>query len=74
MTRVLFNVAWWLVIIGSLGLLGYVAYELFVDTDIPIVLKVLAAALIGGLVLGLGVVGQQRMVTQKADPYSDVQS
>tara|TARA_Y100000588_G_scaffold317268_1_gene346258 strand:- start:2157 stop:2348 length:192 start_codon:yes stop_codon:yes gene_type:complete len=63
-----------LVIIGSLGLLGYVAYELFVDTDIPIVLKVLAAVLIGGLVLGLGVVGQQRMVTQKADPYKDVQS
>ena len=66
MTRVLLSVAWWLVIVGSLGWMGYVAYECFVADDISMVLKVLAAALIGGLVLGLGVVGQQRLVAQRS--------
>jgi hypothetical protein len=67
------GIGWLLFIGGLLILAGYVIYEFVIDTSLTLGVKLLFAAIYGGMgVLFISVL-RQRLIERKSDKYKDVE-
>lgn len=73
MDKALRGVGWVLFAGGLLALVGFAIYAVAFDDETPLALKLLFAALYGGLALLLVAVLRQRLRERKTDKYRDVQ-
>jgi len=67
------GIGWLMFIGGLLVLAGYVIYEFVIDTSMPLGVKLLFAAIYGGMGVLFFSVLRQRMIERKSDRYKDVE-
>ena len=71
-TKSLRGAGWLLLIGGVIGVVGIVLYALLFDDQTPLYIKLIVAAVYGGLGLLLLSVLRQRLIERKTDKYKDV--
>jgi len=67
------GIGWLLFIGGLLILAGYIIYELVIDTSMTLGVKLLFAAIYGGMGALFVSVLRQRLIERKTDKYKDVE-
>ena len=67
------GIGWLLFIGGLLILAGYVIYEFVIDTSMSLGIKLLFAAIYGGMGALFVSVLRQRLIERKTDKYKDVE-
>ena len=67
------NVAFILIGIGILALIGWGVQGFFMDSDVPLLLKVAAGAIGVGLLVLIGVAIKDRVVKAKTDEFKEVE-
>ena len=66
------GIGWLLVIAGTVLLAGFVMYELWTDSDAPLVFRISITGLLAGLGLLLWSVGRRRWKEAKTDKYKEI--
>lgn len=66
------GIGWLLLISGTVSLSGLAAWEFFVDSEEPLYVRLMVAAILGGLLFLFLSVLRQRLVAQKTDRYREV--
>lgn len=67
------GIGWLLFLGGLLIIAGYGIYEFVIDTSMPLGIKLLFAAIYGGLGVLFFSVLRQRLIERKSDKYKDVE-
>ncbi|MEO1529324.1 MAG: zf-HC2 domain-containing protein [Planctomycetota bacterium] len=66
------GIGWLLLISGTVSLTGLAAWEFFIESEEPIYVRLMVAAIFGGLLFLFLSVLRQRLVARKTDRYREV--
>ena len=66
------KLAWILIGISFIGLMGWGAYAFFVDSEVPVMVKIAMGAIGAGTLILLGIATRDRLTKSKPDEFKEV--
>jgi len=67
------NIAFILISLGILALIGYGVKAFFMETDIPLIIRIATGAISAGVLVLLGIVIKDRLSKAKTDKFKGVE-
>ncbi len=73
MRRIMQNVAFILIGVGALALIGWALQEFFTASEIPILIRIAVGAVGAGVLVLIGIVIKDRLTKDKEDDFKEVE-